>query len=190
MNKIHFPKNNTVYVCSSLYNHLHKIINLIKDSDDVFILNGNVCDQENDESILSDIEEIQNLKQTGRVSYVLGDRDLVYIKKQFSKLNFNPKLEWLLSQDKSCIVEFSNQTSITVVCGGIEGRLDNLENCFVNSDDWHENYNGKYGLVISNYPQGKNTRKIYEYSCSIGVNKEYLAIQKVNSQGLKEFVLI
>ncbi len=184
-----------IYIFSSVYNHLDKIENFIDlNKGCIFILNGNICGQEDRDKVLKDIERLRTIIDNNQVYYLIGNLDLIFLKDCYRNLIINDNLNWLKFQSLCCKVQLLNQTIVNVVCGGLDVndyKINKIDSCFINDEEWHQKYNGNLGLIISNYPNSLDgSRKIYEYSCSIGVSPDKLSYQKISNQGLSDFIVI
>ena len=200
MNKVIYPREKNIYVSGSVEHKFNDLINFIEscnkfNEDCLFIINGGICygDEEEIE------KKIDTIKKINKIYYNANSTDLLYLKKLKDNLKFNKIYNWIMSQKISTKINFVNQTSIIILAGGVNGtkkiNYDSIENCFINNIDgvsWHDLYKGDNGFIISNNPANKDlSPKLYQYSCSIGLeDKNKLILQEINSQGLKNFIII
>jgi hypothetical protein len=204
MNNIIYP-NKKIYVCGSVksFESLELAINNLKNS--IFIINGGVSRGENFEEIERRIDNLNSLIEKYSIFYNAGPEDLFHLKSLRDKLLFNSTYKWISEQNFITKIDFSNQTTMLVVTGGI-GNINqeknfskniedlnlNINTCLFENSYWHNLYAGQLGFVVSNQPALKEPKtSIYKYSCSIGyahTNKSIL--QEINSQGLGESLII
>lgn len=187
-----------ILVVGSIYNNKEKL-NRIKEIDhkyDLIIINGNLCyPYDNIEEIENNINYINDNKKW---IYNLGNYDLEFIIKN----NSLKVSEWLKSKSNVIIIEFINQTKITILNGGITSKTNkfNLFNdievsfvSYINNKPWHEYYGGAFGYIISNFPQTTDFPSFYNYSAQIGNKYDIMCKtygQEIDQYGLKETILI
>jgi hypothetical protein len=204
MNNIIYP-NKKIYVCGSVksFESLESAINNFKNS--IFIINGGACRGENFEEIEERINNLSSLMEKYSIFYNSGPEDLFYLKSLRDKLLFNSIYKWISKQNFITKIDFSNQTTILVIAGGInsinseknfgksiEDLNLNIDTCLFEDSSWHNLYSGQLGFVVSSQPSLKDPQpSIYKYSCSIGyAHPSKSILQEINSQGLGESLII
>lgn len=201
MNNIIYPSKK-IYICGSVgsnWNNLEKLI--LEENNNIFIINGGICRNGNDDEISERIAKIKEIMLNFSVYYNLGPEDLIYLNSLNKRMIFNDVYDWLLAREIFTKIDFSNQTRVLAFSGGIKdiNQLKDLEknidSCFValiNEEPWHKYYNGKFGLIVSDCPRSDCLEpQLYPYSCGIGYkNNNGIILQEVNSQGLGNFFTI
>jgi hypothetical protein len=197
---MNFPKisvgKQKVLVISPICDQMHVLEKLKKLGDQyIVVFTGEICFPWNDlEKVESRIKMIDLYIKEHSAFYILGDGDLTF--KNKNKNNNNNLNEWIDNQCIAINILFNNNTSLTVVHGGIPLNLNswnemesNIELAFVRNIEnqpWHKHYNGKFGYVISAHPTSDEVM-IYDHSTSIDV-KNKLVGQEYDDNGLKRTI--
>jgi hypothetical protein len=192
-----FEKNvQNVLVIGPIYDKidkLNKIFDFIKKYD-LIVINGNICFP-NDEKIQDRIAIVEQLLQTNKVIYNVGNFDYQCM------LTNNIVKKWIDDKPNVVGVKFVRGTRLIIVSGGLvpnmtwEDLQGNLKISFVSEVDdmpWHLKYNGKLGYVISNNPLKNGPPEFFNYSARIGTKSENPRVygQEVNENGLQKTFLI
>lgn len=188
---------NKVLVVGPVYNLVDKIaaVQSIIDSYEYVIFNGNLL-YPLDNGVESRIELINNLLQSGKVIYNVGNYDLKCLEND--KVNY-----WLKDHSNVIFINYPSQTSFIITCGGVtpnmnrEILMNNLETSFVSllhDRSWHLDYGGGYGYIISNNPLTKKEPEFYNFSAQIGNqycgDKTNVYAQEIDQYGLKKTILL
>lgn len=187
-----------ILVISPICDQIDKLDKIKEFGDEyVTIFTGEICYPWDDiGKVQKRVDAIDNYLKAYSSFYVLGDGDLTF--KTKNKFNSNNLNKWIDSQNLGINVMFRNHTSLTVVHGGIPLSAEswnditsNMELAFVrniNNKPWHQNYNGKFGYVISAHPTSDEV-KHYNFSSSIDVKGQVLA-QEFDENGLQRTILL
>lgn len=192
--------NYKVLVIGAMYGKLEKLDKIAELSKqyNLIIINGNICYPISDlsklELIVSKFNEL--LKTNNNIHYNLGNYDLV-CEARYPDSNLN---YWLSGRPNVTFLEFKNQTTTIVTCGGVlpsfnkNDLLDNLETSFISTIDncpWQEKYNGNYGYIISNNPIKNEFPEFYSFSMRMGNAPDgQIYAQEIAPTGLKNTFLI
>ncbi len=163
---------------------------------------GHPCVTFNDVS--DRLKEVRGFMENKKAFYILGDKDLLYMKKTYGS-NADTH-DWFSLQRKALRFSFSNNSAVLVVHGGIlpthktwnEVQVDN-ESAFVSylidtETTWHHSYDGRFGYIASShtYP-GDPTVRIYNHSISLDTEcykTDVLAAQIIGPNGLCETLYV
>lgn len=190
-----------IYVVGGVFDKLPQIDNFLStlDRESLCILNGNICYPylQAEKNILY----LQDLLNKYNIHYVAGGYDLVYQKKLYDNNQFNNNYYWLDTLPLACEVVFSNHSKYLICNGGVDvekfkhkNTINNL-NISLNQNNWHQDYYGELGYVVSNSPYVKGSQvNLYLYSCTLNASR-YLetgnvAVQAISRQGLEEVIEI
>lgn len=148
------------------------------DQHDLIIFNGNLCyPNDNLELVERRIEKMDNLLQTGKFIYNLGNQDLMLMKRLSDNSKYTAIINWLKNKSNVIIIDFLNQSSLIITNGGVTPEMkrtdlyNNIETSFVSFVDnksWHQQYGGNYGYIISNNPLTHDPPKLYNFSIQLG----------------------
>lgn len=195
--------NNKALVVGPIYNKLDKLKNALDLSKnyDLTIFNGNLCYPFDDlVEVQSRIDILDPFIKSNKVLYNLGNYDFKLIN-LLSEKQCTIK-DWLIDKPNVIIIDFVNQSSIIITCGGVLPKNtksdlnDNLETSFIsniNNTPWHNFYGGGYGYIISNNPLTDKHPSFYNYSAQIGnVHSEFCQVyaQEIDQFGLKRTILL
>lgn len=200
-------KDKTVLAVGPINDQMDKLILLDKlyDSKKVLVFMGDLCFPFNKtEEVITRLREFQNFVEGKNYFYVMGDKDLIFMKKIYS--SHHDTYRWLATQPKFVRFMFPNNTALLMLHGGILSKhkalkdiATDLEASFVNGDpnspdNWHKAYQGQFGYVLASHPAtSDNTVKIYKYSASLDTNchsSKVLAVQEFTKDGLAETIYI
>lgn len=200
-------KDKTVLAIGPINDQMDKLIQLRKlyDSKKVLVFMGDLCYPfEKTEEVISRIREFQNFVEDKNYFYIMGDKDLVFMKKIYS--SHHDTYRWLATQPKFVRFMFPNNTALLMLHGGILPKhrsikdiAMDLEATFVNGDpnapdNWHKTYTGQFGYVLASHPATEdNTIKIYNHSTSLDTNchsSKVLAVQEYSQNGLGETIYL
>lgn len=190
-NKIIYPTNKNIYVLSSIGPSMHSFGNFAdKHTHDIIIVNGGIS-VGSDLEISERIDKFKNITLNNKIYYNKCDKDFIHLAKLRKNLIFNETYSWLFVATNVTIIEFSNQTNVIIVPGGIPEKYSNINNeiefSFI-STDWHDKYDGRLGLAISNNPKIDASPRNYKYSCAIGQKSEdKVMVQEISGRGLENF---
>lgn len=189
-------------VIGPIYNQIDKLPLLEKHTKNrLVVFLGDLCYPYNSFTDISErLKSLRSFIQGKRCFYILGDKDLIFMKKIFS--SHTDTYDWLNAQRKALRFSFSNNTNILLVHGGVlpshktwNEVQNDLESAFITNlqetgKPWHDIYDGRFGYVISSHP---SEVKIYNHSMSLeteGFNTDKLAAQVYGPNGLGETLYV
>lgn len=199
---MNFPKinvgNKKILTISPLCDAIDKL-NVVQSFNDeyIYVFLGEICYPWNNiDQIKKRIQIMDEFIKNNSAFYILGDADLTFMNK--NKNNDNNINKWLEEQNLGINITFSNNTTLTVVHGGIPANIklwkdliSNIEVAFVkniNKQSWHHTYDGKFGYVISAHPTATEV-KHYDYSSSIDIENQVIA-QEYSGNGLLKTIFL
>lgn len=158
-------------IVGPLYNNLEKLSqveDLANQYDHVIINSGLLFPSMN--QVEERIARIQETLEDSKITYLIGRQDLTL----WSQLEAQSETaKWIINRPNVAIVKWEAGYQVIVVDGGLTNKVstlddltDNLETSFV--IDWHQQYNGKMGFVVSNKPLTTVKPKPYRFSLQIG----------------------
>ncbi len=168
--------NSELFVVGPIYNKIDKLPLIEKFAEDKTIVFLGDVSYPNDSfgKISERIGLLRSFCDAKRCFYVLGDKDLLYMKQIVN--SHADTHDWLSQQKKALRFSFANNTNLVIVHGGIlpshkdwkELQTD-PESSFVtnfNEKPWQESYDGRFGYVISSHPVHEEV-KFYNNSLSL-----------------------
>jgi hypothetical protein len=148
------------------------------DKQELIVFNGNLCYPNDDlDQIEKRIEIMDDLIQSGKVIYNLGDQDLLLLRKLDQNRQYPKIRNWLQSKSNVVIIKYLTQIQFIITNGGVLPTMQqkdlhhNFETSFISNIDgqpWHNKYGGSYGYIISNNPLTQETPQYYNFSLRIG----------------------
>lgn len=187
-------------VIGPLYNKIDKL-DLLEEvaKDKLVVLLGDISYPYNTFNDVSDrLKKIRSFIAGKRCFYILGDKDLIFMKKIFS--SNADTYDWLSLQRKALRFSFSNNTNLLVVHGGVlpthttwNDVQDDYESAFVSTlvdtgVSWHTQYDGRFGYVLSSHGNfGDSEIKFYNHSAALDTEcykTDKLAVQIFGPNGL------
>ncbi len=198
--------NQELLVIGPLYNKVDKLPLLEKHAKGrlvVFLGDiGYPCVTFNDVS--ERLKAVRGFIDGKRAFYILGDKDLSYMKKVYG--SNADTYDWMSLQRKALRFSFANNSNVLVVHGGVlpthktwNEVQNDVESAFVSylkdtETTWHHSYDGRFGYVISSHTYaGDPTVKIYNHSMSLDTEchqTDILAAQIVGPDGLGETLYV
>lgn len=196
--------NGKILIIGSVYDKFIDISNLL-DKYQYIIYNGNICYPFNDlNKVYQRIDYINNLYQTKKVIYNLGNYDLKLLSFLLENNSNHDLIKWILSKSNLISIKFEKGTSALIINGGVlpeNININSLENnieisflSYINDEPWHNFYNGRFGYIISNNPLNNDKPIFYNYSMQLGTkydqNNTKIYAQEIDGFGLKETILL
>lgn len=189
-------EKNRILVVGPFYDKIEKLnfIQDIRQPDDIVIFLGDICFPNNDLNALNiRVQKLQAFLQKDKTFYILGNHDLSFR----SKLDiYNYDIyNWINKQYLAIKINFENETNALIVHGGIlprhskfEDLNQDLEISFNNEPSMHQDYNGRFGYLITSHPKSeKNQVELFNYSMSLDTScheTNILAVQELTKMGL------
>ena len=148
------------------------------DQQELIIFNGNLCyPNDNLEQVEKRIEIMDDLIESGKVIYNLGDQDLLLLRR-LDQNRKNPRIKnWLQNKSNVVIIKYLMQTQFIITNGGVLPTMrqkdlhHNFETTFISNIDgqpWHHKYGGSYGYIISNNPLTQEMPQYHNFSLQLG----------------------
>lgn len=160
-----------VLVVGPIWSKIDKLLlveQLVGDYDQI-IINGGLS--------ISNVDvrnRIDQLLQTGKVSYNIDNQDLVLASRSYILDSEQLLIEkWIRNKPNVALITFPNGFDVSIVNGGMptvkcrDELKDNLEASFI-SRNWHSGYTGGMGYVVSNHPLTQQAPKFHRYSVQMG----------------------
>jgi hypothetical protein len=161
-----------IWVIGSFHDKLDKLLAIQSkvQPNDILVFLGNISyPHQSIHDVVRRVEKLTDFCRERQTYYVLGEKD---ISLQSKILSSNYDLyAWFKEQPLGVRFTYANSTNLLVVNGGVlptHKDLDNLaldiELAFVGSNietrDYHYLYDGRFGYLISAYPNCLNPNKI------------------------------
>lgn len=196
-------KNQRLLIVGPIYNRTDKLAALEKfyNPGDILVFIGDIAyPYKYFSDVTKRIHELQGFAEGKKFFYILGDKDLLFMKQTYT--SHADTYDWFNQQTIAIRFTFENNSSVLVLHGGImmkhkilEELNGDLELSFVNNlpdskKNWHKNYDGRFGYVVSSHPANKkNKPEMYNYSSSLDTNcheSNILVVQELNDKGVVE----
>lgn len=193
-----------ILVVGSIYDKLDKLskVNDMISNYHITIFNGNLLYPFDDMDKIKDrIKRMDDLLETGKVIYNLGNYDLKLLNILFEGREYLEIQKWIITKPNVIAVDFANTSSILIMSGGVtpsintrKSLIDNLEVSFVsciNEKPWQIYYGGGLGYIISNNPSTTCEPKFFGYSAQIGTKyseQSEVYAQEIDQNGLKNTI--
>jgi hypothetical protein len=145
---------------------------------ELIIFNGNLCYPNDDlNQVEKRIEIMDDLIQSGKVIYNLGDQDLLLLRRLDQNRQYPKIRNWLQNKSNVVIIKYLTQTQLVITNGGVLPTMQqkdlhhNFETSFIsniNNQPWHRQYGGSYGYIISNNPLTQEAPEYHNFSLQLG----------------------
>jgi predicted phosphodiesterase len=214
--KIQVPQGIKIAVIGDAHGHSEqflKLIEKIEPSEKMWIVSvGDILDKgfgQAAEDLI--IDKMRFFIEAGIGFVVKGNHELRNIREARKKDKMTPNLAWLEKLPLSLLFNFTNQTRLCVIHGGIlpSFTLDDLQNnielCYIrnvfngkcsvgekNGENWHKLYDGRFGYCLSGHNSQKDGKpKFYNYSANIDTavyNTGILTCQIFSENGKEDLI--
>jgi len=163
-----------------------------KDYDNIMLIGGI-------NTLASDYKLWVKLIEDDKFHYIVDRNDLLRIYHLTEQYKFNDEFKFLSSRPTSIVASFPSQISYMVMSGGVPTQYKShndftYEACFVDTfgnEPWHTYYNGRFGKIISNFPNNDcETPAIFNHSINLNNINNLTYTQRINSFGLQDTKLI
>lgn len=181
--------NSELFIVGPIYNKIDKLplIEKFAEGRTIIFLGDISYPNESYGKTSERIGQLRSFCDERRALYVIGDKDLVYMKRIVN--SHADTYDWLGQQKKVFRFSFANNTNLVVVHGGIlpthktwqEIQTD-PEAVFLNKIDgkpWQESYDGRFGYVISSHP---TTKEVKFYNNCLSLDTECFESDKLATQ--------
>jgi hypothetical protein len=148
------------------------------DKQELIIFNGNLCyPNDNLDQVEKRIEIVEDLIQSSKVIYNLGDQDLLLLRRLDQNRQYPKIRNWLQNKSNVVIIKYLSQTQFIITNGGVLPTMQqkdlhhNFETSFISKIDgqpWHDKYGGNYGYIISNNPLTHESPQYHNFSLQLG----------------------
>jgi hypothetical protein len=173
-----------ILVVGPIWGNMEKLdkIKSLANKYDYIIINGNAIQNGSFENYLFMNNFFSLIKNS---IYNMGDIEL--------KLLYIKDMDLLQNKSNIVSITFSNGYKVLITNGGFNNQMkdSNIESSFINYN-WHEDYNGKLGYIISNNPILESSPNFYRHSARIGnvhTSSEVYA-QEIDKFGLKQTIVL